>query len=270
MKKSDKNKYDKILKNIYSIKIQGAENVAKAGIKAFLLNPTESSAKRIINTRPTEPLLQNSLKKIINSDNKEKTANEILKLIKSSHQKIAENGSSIIKNDMKIYTHCHSSSVIDILKNAKKKGINFSVYTTEVEPLMQGRMTAKDLSKSNIQVTIGPDLAAEEILKHCDIFLFGADAITKNGIYNKIGTKTLCKIAKDYKIPRYSCTLSMKNTKKVIIEKRPGKQVWDERDKNIKPIYPAFDKTPLNLITGIISEFGINTPKKFLKKLGHF
>ena len=102
-------------------------------------------------------------------------------------------------------------------------------------------------------------------MKNCDIFLFGADAITKDGVYNKIGTKTLCKIAKDYKIPRYTCAISLKVTDKVEIEKRSGREVWDERDKNITPIYNAFYKTPLNLITGIISEKGITKFKNFNK-----
>ncbi len=269
MQKRNVKKYEDILKRIKSIKIQGAENIAKAGIQAFLLNPTEKSYKKIISLRKTEPLLQNSLLKIKKSKNIEKTAKEIIENIEKSHKKIAENGFQIIKENMKIYTHCHSSSVIDILKNAKKKGINFTVYTTEVEPLLQGRMTAKDLSKIGIKVIIGPDLAAEELLKHCDLFLFGADAITKKFVYNKIGTKTLCKIAKDYKIPRYSCSLSLKITKKIEIEKRNGKEVWDERNKNINPIYPAFDKTPMKLITGIISELGIDNAKKFLKKSSH-
>lgn len=267
MKKSDEKKYDDILRKIKTIKIQGAENIAKAGIEAYLLNLTDKSYKKILSLRATEPLLQNSLKKIRDAKNKKTEANKILKQIKESHKLIANNGAKIIKNNMKIYTHCHSSSVIDILKQAKKNGINFTVYTTEVEPLLQGRMTAKDLSKAKIPTIIGPDLAAEQLLKKCDLLLFGADAITKTGIYNKIGTKTLCEIAKDYKIPRYSCTTSFKLTNSIKIENRKGKEVWDERDKNITPIYPAFDKTPLKLLTGIISEVGINSPKDFFKKI---
>ena len=55
-------RFDKILKDIRDIKIQGATNVAKAGIQAFLLKPTKQSAKQILSTRPTEPALQNILK----------------------------------------------------------------------------------------------------------------------------------------------------------------------------------------------------------------
>lgn len=257
MKKSDENKYNNILKKIKSIKIQGAENVAKAGIEAYVLNPTEESYKKILSLRPTEPMLQNCLRELKKSNNKKQKSEELLQQIKDSHKKIAKNGYKLIKENMMVYTHCHSSSVIDILKEAKKNKINFTVYTTEVEPLLQGRMTAKDLSKVGIKTIIGPDLAAEQLLKGCDLFLFGADAITKTHIYNKIGTKTLCQIAKNYNIPRYSCATTMKKNNSAKIENRSGREVWDERDKNITPVYPAFDKTPTKLINGIITEKGI-------------
>ncbi|MFA5061459.1 MAG: hypothetical protein WC494_04055 [Candidatus Pacearchaeota archaeon] len=259
--------FDKILRDIKSVKIQGAENVAKAGIKAFLLKPTAKSAKKIASVRPTEPLLQNSLKILLNSKNMKLTANKILREIEKSHERISKKGATLIKNGMNIYTHCHSSSVVDIIKYAKKKQKkNFVVYTTEVEPLLQGRMTAKELASMGINVIIFPDLSAGMALKKCDLFLFGADAYTKKYVVNKIGTSTLVKISEHYKVPRYSCGVSMKFTKKVKIEKRGGKEVWDERDKNISVENYAFDKTRLVWLTGIISEFGILKPKDFVRK----
>jgi translation initiation factor 2B subunit (eIF-2B alpha/beta/delta family) len=260
--------FDKILEDIKSIEIQGAENVAKAGIKAFLLKPTKKAAKKIVSIRPTEPLLQNSLKILLKSKNVELTANKILKEMEKSHEIISRKGAVLIKNGMNIYTHCHSSSVIDILKYAKKKQKkNFVVYTTEVEPLLQGRKTAEELADLGIKVIIFPDLSAGMALKKCDLFLFGADAYTKKYVVNKIGTSTLVKIAEHYKIPRYSCGISMKFTKKVKIEKRSGKEVWNKRNKNILIENYAFDKTKLVWITGVISEFGILKPKEFLKEV---
>jgi len=108
---------------------------------------------------------------------------------------------------------------------------------------LQGRKTAKDLAKSRIKVIIAPDMAAEQSLRKCDLFLFGADAFTKSLTINKIGTSTLVKLAKLHGIPRYSCGVSLKYANKIKIEKRSGKEVWDERNKNIQTINPAFDKT---------------------------
>lgn len=268
MKKVKKQpKFDKIISDIKSIKIQGAENVCKAGIQAYLLSPNKSSAKKILETRPTEPLLQNALKIIQKSNYPKMSAKKFLTNLKNSHNKISKTGAKLIKNDMNIYSHCHSSTVMDILKYAKKvKKKKFVVYTTEVEPLLQGHKTAKDLAKSKIPVIIAPDLAAEQSLSKCDLFLFGADAFTKSEVANKIGTSTLVKLAKLNKIPAYSCGVSLKFTKKIKIEKRSGKEVWDEREKNIQVLNPAFDKTKLKNLTGIISEFGILKQKEFVKK----
>jgi translation initiation factor 2B subunit (eIF-2B alpha/beta/delta family) len=268
MEKMVATRYNKILEDIKSIKIQGAENVAKAGIKAFLLNPSNSSAKKILATRPTEPLMQNAIKLLLKSKRPESTANKFLKDLKKAHEITVKKGAMLIKNDMNIYTHCHSSTVIDILKYAKKKRKkNFVVYTSEVEPLLQGRMTANDLAKAKIKVIIAPDLAAEQSIAKCNLFLFGADAFTKNIVANKIGTSTLTKLAKNHRVPRYSCGVSTKFTKSVKIEKRPSWEVWDRRDDKIKVLNPAFDKTKMKDLSGVISEFGILRPKQFVKNV---
>ena len=267
MKKKVNPKIDELIKNIKSIKIQGAENVARGGIEALLLDPTKKTAKKILETRPTEPLMQNAIKILLKSKKPKLTAKKFLKDLKNSHEKIAKHGAKLIKDDMNIYTHCHSSTVIDILKYAKQKQKKkFVVYTTEVEPLLQGHATAKDLAKANIKVIIAPDLAAEQSLKMCDLFLFGADAFTKTEVANKIGTSTLVKLSKLHGVPRYCCGVSLKFTEKIKIEKRPSREVWNTRKIKIEVINPAFDKTKLKMLSGIISEFGILSTKQFVKK----
>ena len=260
-------RFEKTLADIKSVKVQGAENVAKAGIKAFLLSPTKSSAKKILATRPTEPLMQNAIKLLLKSKNPKKTAEIFLSNLKKSHDTISKKGAMLIKNNMNIFTHCHSSTVIDILKYAKRKRKkNFVIYTTEVEPLLQGRETARDLAKAKIKVIISPDLAAEQSLKKCDLLLFGADAFTKSIVANKIGTSTLVNLAKSHNVPRYACGVSTKFTNKVKIEKRPSREVWQDNNDTIEVINPAFDKTKLKNLSGIISEFGILSHKQFTKK----
>ena len=116
MKKKTNSKLDKILADIKSLKIQGAENVAKAGIKAFLLEPCKSSAKKILKTRPTEPLMQNAIKILLKSKRPKSSAKKFLNALKKSHKILVKRGAKLIKNNMNVYTHCHSSTVIDILK----------------------------------------------------------------------------------------------------------------------------------------------------------
>jgi translation initiation factor 2B subunit (eIF-2B alpha/beta/delta family) len=260
-------RFEKILKDIKSVKIQGAENVAKSGIEAFLLRPDRKSAKKILSARPTEPLLQNAIKILLSAKNKRLAARKFLREIEKSHNIISAKGAKLIQNGMNVYTHCHSSSVIDILRYAKKKQKKeFVVYTAEVEPLLQGRKTALELAKMNIKVIICPDLAAEHALRKCDLFLFGADAFTKKYVVNKIGTSTLVGIAKIHHISRYACGVSLKFAKKVKIEKRSGKEVWDEKEKNIIVENFAFDKTRLRDISGVVSEFGALSSKTFIRE----
>jgi ribose 1,5-bisphosphate isomerase len=259
--------YQTIINDIRTVKIQGAEAIAKAGIQAYLLKPTKKSAHTIVNTRPTEPLLQNSLRILEQATNKKKTADLLNHNLIRDHHKIVLLGAKLIKNDMNIYSHCHSSTVIDILKQAKKDKKKFVVYTTEVEPLLQGRMTAEDLSRANIKVVVAPDLAMEQLIKNCDIAFFGADAYTPNFAVNKIGTSALCDFAHHHHIPVYACGVSMKYTTHVTLEQRKPWEVWKKHNPFIKISNPAFDKVPYAHITGIISEKGIMKPEAFLRKM---
>ncbi|MEM4719626.1 MAG: hypothetical protein QXG18_02070 [Candidatus Pacearchaeota archaeon] len=263
---SKEKKFWKIINNIKKIKIQGANNIAKAGIEAFLLFPDKKHAKEILSTRPTEPLLQNFIKILLKSKNPEKTAKMLFQYAENSQNSINREGLTLIKDEMKIYTHCHSSSVIELLKYAKKKGKKFSVYTAEVAPLYQGRMTAKDLAKEGIVVYVTPDLSAENFLKKCDLFLFGADAYTRKYIYNKIGTNTLVKIASLYNVPSYSVGFTLKYTRNVKLEKRSGKEVWNEKNPLINVEYYSFDKIKGRSVTGIICESGI-LPYRIFRKV---
>lgn len=269
MKGVDKNSeiIKKVIRDIKDIKIQGANNIAINGIKAAMLTRDKKILSEIANARPTEPLLQNSIEIISNSKDSSHKATRLIKYIEDSKGKIAHLGSRLIKEDMNVFSHCHSSTVIDILKYAKKyRKVNFTVYTLEVEPLLQGRKTAEELSKYGIKVIVFPDLAAEAALKKCELFLFGADAFLKKGVVNKIGTQLLCKIAQEYRISSYSCGVSLKYTKNVKIESRSGREVWDERNKKIEIVNPAFDFTKRKYLAGVISELGILDYKSFVRK----
>ena len=266
-------KFNRIIQDIRAVKIQGATNVAKEGIKAFLLKPTKTGAKHILKARPTEPLLQNAithLQKAKSTTDRKKRADKFLKQIKDSQKIIAKKGSSLIRTNTNIYTHCHSSTVIEILKYAKRKRKkHFIVYTTEVEPLLQGRQTARDLAKANIKTIVFPDMAAEQAMKKCDLFLFGADAFTKAGLANKIGTSTLCKLAKHFHVPAYSCSTSLKLIKRpnrLKLESRPSNEVWQDNSKKIDIINPAFDFVKKDLVKGVVSELGVLTFNQFIKQ----
>jgi ribose 1,5-bisphosphate isomerase len=263
--------FNKICNDIKSLKIQGAENVAKAAIKALKIKHDTKSIKKLISLRPTEPLLRNSI--TFAKKNDFNNLNKILEHLKESQKKISRIGSKKIKNKSVVFTHCHSSTVINILKEAKKTK-KFQVYNTETRPLFQGRKTAKELLKLKIPVTHFIDSAARHYLKESDIVLIGADAITSEGyIINKIGTEMITDLAKEYSIPVYVCANSWKFDPKTLngfeekIEQRNPKEVWSNAPKKIKIKNPSFETVCSEDITAIISELGVLKPASFVSKV---
>ncbi|MBT4258085.1 hypothetical protein HOD88_02810 [archaeon] len=266
-----KKKFNKIAKDIQTIKIQGAKNVAKKALEAYLLFPSKKSKKKLISLRPTEPMLVKVLNEVEKTSKK-----EVLEHFSFSQEKINKEVFKLIKDKDIIFTHCHSSSVTASLIYSKNKKKKFEVYNTETRPLFQGRKTSRELSKAKIKVTQFVDSAMKIALtktqgtkKVKKIFL-GADAILEKGVINKVGSGMLSEIAEENKIPLYIITDSWKYSKKSIeMEERNFKEIWEKLSKNykIKIRNPAFEFVPKENIKGIISEFGTLSYDKFLEKM---
>ena len=263
-------RFNQIVKDIQDVKIQGARNIAKKALYAYSLIPTKSSKKKLLSLRPTEPMMEN----ILDMAEKGKNINEIYKHFNSSQETINKNVFKIIKNTDVIFTHCHSSNVINSLIYSKKKRKKFEVYNTETRPLFQGRKTARELRKKRIKVTmfvdsaLGVALSREQGTKKVDKIFLGADAILKKGVINKVGSEVIAQIAKNQKIPVYIVADSWKFTnKKTPIENRKLNEVWDKAPKNIKIKNPAFEFIQKKYIKAIISELGTLSYGEFLRKV---
>lgn len=253
---NNKKRFSKISKDIKEIKIQGARNIAKSALKAYHLFPNKKSKKELLSLRPTEPMLQNVLKMA------EKTPyKEILKHFDDAQERINQSVLNLIDKNNVIFTHCHSTNATHALIYAKKKGKKFEVYNTETRPLFQGRKTARELKKAGIKVTmfvdsaLGIALGKEQGTKKVSKVFLGADALTKKGIINKVGSKVVAEIAKINKIPFYVVADSWKFTKKNLpIEQRKLNEVWDQAPKNIKIKNPAFEFVEKKFITEVVSD----------------
>jgi len=259
-----------ICRDIKSIKIQGARNVARSALYAYSLFPKASSKKKLLKLRPTEPMLARVLEEMDGSSYK-----EVLSHFDSAQEKIDKAAMKLIKNNYVIFTHCHSTNVTGALIYAKEKGKKFEVYNTETRPLFQGRKTAKELEKNKIKVTMFVDSAINIALdkkqgtRNVDIILIGADALLKNGVINKVGSSMIVQLAKIHKIPVYVVADSWKFSKtKVPIEQRKLNEVWDRAPKNIKIKNPAFEFIDKKYIKGIVSELGVLKFGEFLKRVG--
>ncbi len=262
-----KKRFNQIIKDIREVKIQGARNIARASLNAYFLIPTQSSKKKLLSSRPTEPMMQNVLE-LADKLPKEKIFNHF----NEAQEKINKSIIKIIKNNDIIFTHCHSTNVSNSLIYSKKKGKKFEIYNTETRPLYQGRKTAKELQKAGIKVTMFIDSAmgialSKEKNKSKKVFL-GADALLENGVINKIGSGLVTRIAQQEKIPVYIVADSWKFTKnKIPIEHRKLNEIWNNAPKNIKIKNPAFEFVPKKFITGIITEYGLMKYNDFVKEI---
>jgi translation initiation factor 2B subunit (eIF-2B alpha/beta/delta family) len=266
---SKKKRFNKIVNDIKKVKIQGASNISKSALEAYSLIPNKKSKLVLLNSRPTEPLMEHVLEM---ADKISK--GEILNHFSQAQNKINILVFNLIKDNDVIFTHCHSTNVVKALIYSNKKKKKFEVYNTETRPLYQGRKTAKELSKNRIRVTlvgdssIGLALSHKQDFKKVNKIFIGADALLQGGIVNKIGSGLLARIAKEEKIPLYVIADSWKYTKKKIpLEQRPLNEVWDKAPKNIKIKNSAFEFVDKKYITGIITELGLITYQNFVKRV---
>jgi ribose 1,5-bisphosphate isomerase len=289
---------DQAVKDIKSLKVQGARNVAKAGVRAIMYAVEDSKAKsvegvkadvvkavlKLSAARPTEPMLRNYLDETVGFVTSEIAAvktgsvkkfkglvlrgeGSYLKRMEEDMAKLRDYGATLINGGMTVVTHCHSSTVTGVLKEAHKRGKDLRVIACETRPRYQGRITAAELARAGIDVTITVDLGVTKYLKKADIVLVGADAINSTGdLINKVGTSGLAHLAQDHDVSFFSCAetykydpLTLYGVKERIEERSPG-EVWDNAPKRVRVSNPAFDVTAARYINGYITEVGVVPP----------
>ena len=189
---------------------------------------------------------------------------------------IAENGLSLMKRGTCVLTHCNAGhlavsrygTALGPVHLAQQRGLEPKVFVDETRPLLQGgRLTAYEMVKSGVDATLICDNMAATVMSQgkVDMIFVGCDRVAANGdTANKIGTMSLAVLAKHFGVPFYvlgpSSTIdpNCKTGKDIVIEQRRGTEITDY-DK-IKVYNPAFDVTPAELISGIITEKGIFRP----------
>ncbi len=238
--------------------------------------------QKLLASKP-DPLLKNTLSYILYKARRmtlEKTKKVILSRTESASDKLANSGKKLaefgqekIKRGTVVFAHGYSDEVIEILIKAKKAGINFEVYNTELKPFLDGRLMAQKLAKEKIFVKQHADLALRIALKKSDLILIGAEAISTNGqVYSKIGSELIAEIAEKYDIPVYVCTDSWRYCPVTVqrIEKnktlQPQKQIWTKPPKGVVVMNYGFEKINPKLITGIITEKGIFKPHHLISE----
>jgi len=284
--------------------------IKRSKAKAFdkLLKELQGSSKYLGSSRPTAVNLFWALKRMEGAarGNRSKSVTaikaillkEALKIIDEDMKncrRMARFGASLVKHGSRILTHCNAGGLatadygtaLGVLFESNRQGKSIKAYVDETRPLLQGaRLTTWELMREGIDTTLICDNMAASLMAkgRIDMIFVGADRIASNGdTANKIGTYSLAVLAKYHRIPFYivaplsTFDFNIKSGKEIPIEERSGDEVRTVSGKliapkNVKAYNPAFDVTPNELITAIVTEKGIfkrpYEPRTFLSKVG--
>ncbi|MBS3923077.1 MAG: S-methyl-5-thioribose-1-phosphate isomerase [Nitrosarchaeum sp.] len=297
-----------VVRGAPAIGVSGAFGLAlaslqsKATTKDELISDLEKARKILYETRPTAVNLKWGLDKIMQVANSGDTVEKIKQLVIDESKKMADEdiqinktmgkyGSVLFDNNDTIMTHCNAGALatvaygtaLGVIRATRESGKNIKVIATETRPIQQGsRLTAFELKHDGFDVSLIPDTAVGYSMANglVNKVVVGADRIVRTGhVFNKIGTYQVATMAKQHGIPFYVAaplsTFDMtSDAKDVIIEMRKGTEVTGIGDKKTAPddinvINPAFDMTPPELISGIITEKGVAKPpyEESIKKL---
>jgi len=203
---------------------------------------------------------------------------------------MGRHGAVLIKQGQTILTHCNAGALatagygtaLGVIRAAWEQGKQIEVIADETRPVLQGaRLTAWELMQDKIPVTLITDNMAGTLMRQgkIDLCIVGADRIAANGdVANKIGTYSVAVLAKAHGIPFYvaapysTIDLLTKSGADIPIEQRQPQEVTSIHGSHpIAPsgvhVYnPAFDVTPAELVSGIITERGVFTPDELAQR----
>ena len=288
-----------VVRGAPAIGVSGAFGLALAALQSDakdrdpLIQDLETAKKILFETRPTAVNLAWGLEKIMNTAKGGKTVEQIRRSVIETAKQMAEddiqinmsigkNGSKLFNENDTIMTHCNAGALatvgygtaLGVIRATKESGKKVKVIATETRPIQQGsRLTAFELKHDGIDVSLIPDTAVGYTMANglVNSVVVGADRILQTGhVFNKIGTYQVATMAKQHNIPFYVAaplsTFDLKSRPEdVIIEQRKPSEVTGIGDKKTAPdginvINPAFDMTPPELISGIITENGVAKP----------
>jgi methylthioribose-1-phosphate isomerase len=201
----------------------------------------------------------------------------------AANRAIGAQGAPLIAEGARVMTHCNAGALataghgtaLGVLRSARDAGRHFSVIANETRPYLQGaRLTAWEMVQESIPVTVITDNMAGFLMSRgeVDLVLVGADRIAANGdVANKIGTYTLAVLARRHALPFYVAApfstfdTSLADGRAIPVEERPASEVtgyggarWAPQGVSVRN--PAFDITPAELVSALITEHGVLRP----------
>ncbi|NYT06801.1 MAG: S-methyl-5-thioribose-1-phosphate isomerase [Methanomicrobiales archaeon] len=297
---------DRLITAIRRLEVRGAPALGVAGAygaalaagtvkeKEFprYLEKVETAARAIAHARPTAVNLSWGVQRVLSRINRSGSIAEARLLsLKEAHRvaeedsrschAIGDHGSTLIADGSTVLTHCNAGALacrewgtaLGIIRSAIESGKEVKVIACETRPLLQGaRLTAWELKRDNIGVTVIPDSAAASLMRSggIDCVVVGADRITHDAVFNKVGTYMHAICARAHSLPFYvAAPLStfdpVHGSSEIVIEERDRDEVafyggHATVPEGVPVRNPAFDATPLELVSAIVSESGVHRP----------
>jgi methylthioribose-1-phosphate isomerase len=297
---------DEVCEAINTLAVRGAPAIGIVAAMALALSVPAAAGEnaavtladadgRLRGTRPTAVNLARALDRMMkvglplrrDVDRMRRTlrdeATRILEEDRAMCRRIGEHGASLIADGARVLTHCNTGALatggigtaLAAVYVAVESGKRVEVYADETRPLLQGsRLTAWELQRAGIPVTVLADGAAASLLRDgdVDLCLVGADRIATNGdVANKVGTYPLAIAACRHSVPFYvaapTSTFDPSTARgdDILIEQRSPDELRrllgaQTAPANVPVYNPAFDVTPAELISAIVSDRGVHRP----------
>jgi methylthioribose-1-phosphate isomerase len=297
---------DRLITAIRRLEVRGAPALGIAGAYGVALaaatirerdfhryfHRVESVALEIGETRPTAVNLSWGVRRVLAKIRLAGSIDEVRIVALKEAKKVADEdaeachalghyGAALLPETGTVLTHCNAGALacrewgtaLGIIRSGVEGGKNISVIACETRPLLQGaRLTAWELKRDAIPVTVIPDSAAAHLMRkgEIDCVIVGADRVTRDAVFNKVGTYMHAVCAKSHDIPFFVAapfsTFDRIHTEQEIkIEERERDEVAHFCGQATVPDgvpvrNPAFDATPLSLVTALITEKGIIRP----------
>ena len=295
-----------LVEAIKSLRIRGAPALGAAGAYGIalaaelspadnaydMLSELEIAAVMIKDSRPTAVNLAWGVDRVLRAASSQESAEEVREAAFREAEEIAEedirinkaigrNGAKLLDDGDRVLTHCNAGrlacvgwgTALGVIRSAIEAGKELHVYACETRPLHQGsRLTAWELAQDGIPVTLICESMSGSLMRKgkIDKAIVGADRITRDVVFNKIGTYNHAVLAKYHKLPFYVAaplsTFDLRHEEQdIIVEERDAEEICTLAGVRLAPegidVYnPAFDATPLDLITGLITEKGVFRP----------
>lgn len=268
-----------------------AANCPESSYPAFVKKVTKDALK-IRESRPTAVNLSWGVDRVLARVNAVKDAQSAQKAALNEANAIAAEdtrcchaigtfGADLLPDECTVLTHCNAGALacstwgtaLGVVRSAVEAGKKVNVIACETRPLFQGaRLTAWELARDGIDVTVVTDSMAAHIMRtgRIDAVIVGADRITQDAVFNKIGTYMHAVCAHYHGIPFFvaaplSTFDATRSEKDVVIEERGREEIAVVGNRTLLPEgVPvqnfAFDATPMELVRAIITEQGIVVP----------